>query len=116
MALEPVLATADAGPNPELADMTRRFWIGLVLTLPVLVLEMGGHVGLDLLHGQASAWAQFALATPVVLWSGWPFFERGARSLVSRHLNMFTLLGLGIGVRPCAARTGRSRSISRRRR
>jgi Cu+-exporting ATPase len=98
MALEPDVITADSGPNPELADMTRRFRIGLALTVPVFVLEMGGHVGLSLLHGAASAWAQLVLATPVVLWSGWPFFERGARSLVSRNLNMFTLIGLGVGV------------------
>ena len=100
MALEPELVSADSGPNPELADMTRRFWLGLVLTLPVFTLEMGGHLtGLMMrLSGQTSAWIQFALATPVVLWAGWPFFERGARSLVTRNLNMFTLIAMGVGV------------------
>jgi len=100
MALEPELVSADSGPNPELADMTRRFWIGLVLTLPVFALEMGGHLtGLMMLvDAQTSAWLQFALATPVVLWCGWPFFERGARSVVTRNLNMFTLIAMGVGV------------------
>ena len=76
MALEPLLAAADAGPNPELIDMTRRFWIGLMVTLPVLALEMGGHLtNLHMLLGkQTSNWLQFLLATPVVLWAGWPFF------------------------------------------
>jgi len=100
MALEPELVTADEGPNPELADMSRRFWVGLVLALPVLALEMGGHV-FDLhryVSAQTSNWVQLALATPVVLWAGWPFFERGARSLVSRNLNMFTLIAMGVGV------------------
>jgi Cu+-exporting ATPase len=100
MALEPELVTADSAPNPELTDFTRRFWIGLVLALPVFALEMGGHLtGLMMrVSGQTSAWIQFALATPVVLWSGWPFFERGAKSLVTRHLNMFTLIAMGVGV------------------
>jgi len=100
MALEPELATADSGPNPELADMTRRFWIGLVLTLPVLSLEMGGHLtDLHMLLGKTlSNWVQFALATPVVLWAGWPFFVRGYQSLVTRNLNMFTLIAMGTGV------------------
>ncbi len=99
MALEPVLATADAGPNPELADMRRRFWIGLVLTLPVFVLEMGGHLlDRELLAPQLSNYVQFAFATPVVLWAGWPFFVRGWQSLVTRNLNMFTLIALGTGV------------------
>jgi Cu+-exporting ATPase len=100
MALEPLVATAEAGPNPELADMTRRFWIAVVLTAPVFALEMGGHV-LDLhrLVGQtASSWIQFALATPVVLWAGAPFFVRGWRSVATRNLNMFTLIALGTGV------------------
>ena len=98
MALEPEVATADAGPNPELVDFTRRFWIGLALTLPVFVLEMGGHLlGLHLLAPATSNWVQLALATPVVLWAGWPFLERGWRSLVTRNLNMFTLIGLGVG-------------------
>ncbi len=101
MALEPLEVTADAPPNHELADMTRRFWVGLVLALPVFVLEMGSHVpalGLDrLVPMRASTWVQFALSTPVVLWAGWPFFQRGWASLVSRHLNMFTLIALGTG-------------------
>ncbi|MBI2717275.1 MAG: heavy metal translocating P-type ATPase [Rhizobiales bacterium] len=100
MALEPVMATAETGPNPELIDMTRRFWIGLVVTLPVLALEMGGHLtGLMMLLGrQTSNWIQLALATPVVLWAGWPFFVRGWQSLVTRNLNMFTLIAMGTGV------------------
>lgn len=99
MALEPVVATADAGPSPELVDMTRRFWIGLALTAPVFLLEMGGHL-LGLTHAigqQTSNWVQLVLATPVVLWAGWPFFVRGWHSLVTRKLNMFTLIGLGTG-------------------
>jgi Cu+-exporting ATPase len=100
MALEPILATAGAGPNPELVDMTRRFWIGLVLSIPVVALEMGGHLtNLHMLLGQSlSNWIQFAIATPVVLWGGWPFFVRGWRSLVTRNLNMFTLIAMGTGV------------------
>jgi Cu+-exporting ATPase len=100
MALEPLVASAEAGPNRELADMTRRFWVGLALTLPVFALEMGGHLtGLMMrLGGQTSAWIQLALATPVVLWSGWPFFDRGARSIAARSLNMFTLIAMGVGV------------------
>ena len=100
MALEPAVATAQSGPSPELRDMTRRFWVGLVLTLPVFVMEMGGHV-IDLHHlipQQRSNWIQLLLATPVVLWSGWPFFVRGWASIRSRHLNMFTLIALGTGV------------------
>ncbi|WP_421937966.1 heavy metal translocating P-type ATPase [Phenylobacterium sp.] len=100
MALEPELFTADAGPNPELADMSRRFWIGLVLAAPVFLLEMGGHL-FDLhrlVPAQASNWIQFALATPVVLWAGWPFFARGWASLQTRNLNMFTLIAMGVGV------------------
>jgi Cu+-exporting ATPase len=100
MGLEPELVTAETGPNPELVDFTRRFWVGMVLALPVFALEMGGHLtGLMMrLSGQTSGWIQFALATPVVLWSGWPFFERGWRSLVTRKLNMFTLIAMGVGV------------------
>jgi P-type Cu+ transporter len=100
MALEPAVASADSGPNPELSDMTRRFWIGLVITLPVLVLEMGGHLtNLHMLLGkQTSNWIQLLLATPVVLWAGWPFFVRGWQSLVTRNLNMFTLIAMGTGV------------------
>jgi len=100
MALEPETITADSGPNAELADMTRRFWVALILTLPVFALEMGGHLtGLMMLVGkQTSNWMQFALSTPVVLWAGWPFFARGWASLKSRHLNMFTLIAMGVGV------------------
>ena len=101
MALEPVTVTADAGPNPELADMTRRFWVALVLAVPVFVLEMGGHLGgamTILVPHRVSNWVQFALATPVVLWAGWPFFQRGWASLVHRSLNMFTLIAMGVGV------------------
>ena len=99
MALEPETVTAEAPVNHELIDFTRRFWIGLVLTIPVFALEMGGH--LFSLHqridGQTSNWIQFVLATPVVLWAGWPFFERGWASLRSRSLNMFTLIAIGVG-------------------
>jgi Cu+-exporting ATPase len=100
MAVEPELVTASSGPNPELADMTRRFWIGLALALPVFLLEMGGHLaGLHAWLGQqTSNWVQFLLATPVVLWAGWPFFERGWASLKTLNLNMFTLIAMGTGV------------------
>ncbi len=101
MALEPVTVSLDSGPNPELADMTRRFWIGLALTVPVFALEMGAHLVPALHHlvpPNVSAWVQLVLATPVVLWAGWPFFERGWQSLVTRNLNMFTLIALGTGV------------------
>ncbi len=101
MALEPAIATADSGPNPELADMTRRFWIGLALALPVFVLEMGSHLVPALHHlvpPTTSVWIQLVLATPVVLWAGWPFFVRGWQSLVTRNLNMFTLIAMGTGV------------------
>jgi Cu+-exporting ATPase len=100
MALEPEVASLDAPPNPELADMTRRFWIGLVLALPAVVLEMSGHLvdGHGFLDQTLSNWIQFAFATPVVLWAGWPFFVRGWQSLVTRNLNMFTLIAMGTGV------------------
>ncbi|HAU22749.1 MAG TPA: haloacid dehalogenase [Erythrobacter sp.] len=101
MALEPEFFTADSGPNEELIDMTRRFWIGLVLALPVFLLEMGAHIFPaihELVPMNISAWVQFALATPVVLWTGKPFFERGWASLVSRNLNMFTLIAMGTGI------------------
>lgn len=101
MALEPVTVTADAGENHELKDMSRRFWVGLVLTAPVFVLEMGGHIpalGLHkLISPQMSTWVQFALSTPVVLWAGWPFFQRAWASVVHRRLNMFSLIALGTG-------------------
>jgi len=100
MALEPETVTADAPVNHELIDFTRRFWVGLVLTLPVFALEMGGHLtGLSMrIPGQTSNWIQFALATPVVLWAGAPFFQRGWASLRTRKLNMFTLIAMGVGV------------------
>ena len=100
MALEPEMVSADSAPNPELADMTHRFWIGLALTAPVFALEMGGHLtGLHQWLGQqTSNWIQLLLATPVVLWAGWPFFERGWASLKTRNLNMFTLIAMGTGV------------------
>ena len=100
MTLEPAVVTADTGPSAELVDMRRRFWIGLVLTLPVLSLEMGGHLtNLHMLLGpQMSNWIQLVLATPVVLWAGAPFFERAWQSVVNRHLNMFTLIAMGTGV------------------
>ncbi|WP_233586934.1 copper-translocating P-type ATPase [Caulobacter sp. 602-1] len=100
MALEPVSALGDQPPNAELADMTRRFWIGLCLTLPVFTLEMGAHL---MGHHRwvapmVSNLIQFALSTPVVLWAGWPFWVRGWRSVVSGRLNMFTLIAMGVGV------------------
>jgi P-type Cu+ transporter len=100
MALEPEVASLDAPPNPELADMTRRFWIGLVLSVPPVVLEMGGHLvgGHGWVDQTLSNWIQLAFATPVVLWAGWPFFVRGWQSLVTRNLNMFTLIAMGTGV------------------
>jgi len=101
MTLEPRTVTVEAAPNPELADMMRRFWIGAALMLPVLVLAMGPHlIGFpthELIAPRLSAWLQFALAAPVVLWGGWPFFERGWRSIVTWRLNMFTLIAIGTG-------------------
>lgn len=100
MALEPKFAGAETGPNHELIDMTRRFVIGGLITLPLFVLAMGGHLfNLHaLMHPQTANLVQFALATPVVLWAGWPFFQRFWLSLKTWHLNMFTLIGLGTGV------------------
>jgi Cu+-exporting ATPase len=100
MALELEVATATSGASPELVDMSRRFWIGLVLALPVFVLEMGGHIAsLHMVLGQKwSSWLQFALASPVVLWAGWPFFVRAWQSVRTRNLNMFTLIAMGTGV------------------
>jgi Cu+-exporting ATPase len=103
MTLEP--ATVSEAPeedNTELKDMTRRFWIGLALTIPVLIISMGEFVPgfRDLLVSLGKTtvvWTQFVLSTPVVLWAGWPFFERGGRSLANRHLNMFTLISIGTG-------------------
>lgn len=100
MALEPEVASLESGPNPELADMTRRFWIGGALALPPVVLEMGGHLaGLhNWIDPTLSNWIQLMFATPVVAWAGWPFFVRGWQSLVTRNLNMFTLIAMGTGV------------------
>ncbi|WP_027330542.1 heavy metal translocating P-type ATPase [Marinimicrobium agarilyticum] len=100
MALEPEQVSLETGPSEELRDMTRRFWIGLALALPVFLLEMGGHLtGLGhLVPPQVSNWIQLLLATPVVLWCGWPFFVRGWKSVLSRNLNMFTLIAIGTGV------------------
>ena len=100
MALEPEVVSLDAPPNPELADMTRRFWIGLALSVPPVVLEMGGHLvgGHGLVDPTLSNWIQLAFATPVVMWAGWPFFVRGWQSLLTRNLNMFTLIAVGTGV------------------
>ena len=98
MALEPVAASMEDEEDPELRDMRRRFWIGLPLAVIVFLLAMSEHIpGFHPLPAIASAWVQFILSTPVVLWCGWPFFERGARSFVSRHFNMFTLIALGTG-------------------
>ena len=100
MALEPEVASLDTPPNPELADMTRRFWIGGALALPAVVLEMGGHLvgGHGWVDQTLSNWIQLAFATPVVIWAGWPFFVRGWQSLLTRNLNMFTLIAMGTGV------------------
>ncbi len=102
MALEPLVSTGEEGPNLELIDMTRRLWIGLVLTLPVFVLAMGEHVpGLSMhaiIDPRVSGWVQFVFSLPVVLWAAWPFFVRGWNSLVSRNLNMYTLIAIGTGV------------------
>ncbi len=97
MALEPRVATLDEGPNAELIDMTRRFWTSFALTLPVFLLAMGEMIPAvrGLLGATTSGWVQFALATPVVLWGGWPFFERGWTSILNRQLNMFTLIAIG---------------------
>ena len=101
MALEPVTTGEDTGPSPELLDMTRRFWIGTALAVPVIILEMGAHLpGLNFHHfvsPQLAIWVQFLLATPVVLWAGWLFFVRGWASVRNRSLNMFSLIALGIG-------------------
>lgn len=99
MALEPEVMTGNEGLNHELTDMMRRFWVGLFLALPVFALEMGAHLtSLHFVTGAMSNWIQLALATPVVLWAGRPFFERGWASIVSRNLNMFTLIAIGTGM------------------
>jgi len=101
MALEPVIVTADTGPSEELRDMTRRFWVSVVLSIPVVILGMGRDLVPwlhDNISATASAWTQLVLATPVVLWAGWPFFVRGWASVRTRNLNMFTLIAMGTGV------------------
>jgi Cu+-exporting ATPase len=100
MALEPLVATADDGPDHELIDMTRRLWIGAALTVPVVVLGMGGDVPwlMTLVSARLSGWVQLLFASPVVLWAGLPFFQRGWVSVVNRSLNMFSLIALGTGV------------------
>jgi heavy metal translocating P-type ATPase len=100
MTLEPELPSAETGPSAELVDMTRRFWVSTALAIPVFLLEMGSHV-FDFhafISPQNLNWLQLILATPAVLWAGWPFFERGAASLANRSLNMFTLIAMGVGV------------------
>ena len=102
MGLEPETVSAeDEGPNPELVDFTRRFWVGAVLTIPVLVLAMGPFVGftyfMELLGERTSLWLELVLSTPVILWSGWPFFLRGYHSFRTMNLNMFSLIGMGVG-------------------
>ena len=99
MALEPLEPSLEDGPNPELIDMTRRFWVSAVLSLPLIALALGPELlGWQPLPMRVSMFVQFALGTPVVLWGGWPFFERLWASLKTRNLNMFTLIGLGVGV------------------
>ena len=103
MALEPRTVSAEEEKNPELLDMTRRFWVDTILTLPLLALAMGEFVRpiaslTAWASPRATQWIELLLATPVVLWGGWPFFERGWQSIVSRRWNMFTLIALGVGV------------------
>ena len=99
MALEPLEPTAEEQANPELIDMSRRFWVSAALTLPILILVMSAEIfGIELLPMRASVWLQLVLASPVVLWGGWPFFERMWASFKTRNFNMFTLIGLGVGV------------------
>jgi len=104
MALETISVTVEEAANPELTDMSRRFWISVVLTAPVVLLAMGGMVGLSfdwLASGRTLTWLELLFATPVVLWGGWPFFRRGWQSVVNRSPNMFTLIALGTGVAYC---------------
>lgn len=98
MTLEPESITTEEGASPEYLDMRWRFWVGLVLTFPIVLLEMGAHGFGHFISANISNWVQLLLATPVVLWGGWPFFERGWHSLKTRQLNMFTLIAMGIGV------------------
>ena len=101
MALEPMTMTAEEGPNEELISMTRRFWVSVALSVPILLMSMGEAFGVGFAHGASwmhvRNWIELALSTPVVLWAGWPFFERGWKSIVSWQLNMFTLIAIGTG-------------------
>ncbi len=97
MALEPEMPTADEGPNHELIDMTRRFWISAAISIPLLVLAMGEMMGFTPLSPSVRTWVELGLATPVVVWGGWPFFQRGWHSVRNRSLNMFTLIAIGTG-------------------
>ena len=101
MTLEPLTVALETGPGPERIDMTRRFWAGVVLTVPLMALAMGAHLSWlhleDLVPARVPVWVQFVLASPVVLWAGWPFFVRGWASVVHRSLNMFSLIALGTG-------------------
>jgi P-type Cu+ transporter len=98
MALEPRMPTLDTGPDPELVSMTRRFWISVGFTLPLLAIVMGEMVGVTLVSGRTRVWLELALAVPVCTWAAWPFYERFVDSLRNKSLNMFTLIGLGVGV------------------
>ncbi|KTD23881.1 copper transporting P-type ATPase [Legionella lansingensis] len=98
MALEPQAITLEEAENPEYVNMRRRFWVALILTLPVFILAMSEHLITYRPAAQISSWIQLVLATPVVLWGGWPFFERARHSLKTGHLNMFTLIAIGTGV------------------
>ena len=98
MALEPEEPSLDDRPNPELVDFTRRVWVGAILTVPLLAVSMVAEMlGIELVPAAWNAWVQLALAAPVVLWAGWPFFVRGWASIVTRHFNMFTLVSIGVG-------------------
>ncbi|MDH3665490.1 MAG: heavy metal translocating P-type ATPase [Paracoccaceae bacterium] len=100
MALEPMMPSADTEPNPELVDFKRRFWIGAALTIPLLVLTMGPFLGLPVrewIGERTTLWIELLLGTPVILWSGWPFLVRGAKSFRTMNLNMFSLIGMGVG-------------------
>ncbi|MBT3557612.1 MAG: heavy metal translocating P-type ATPase [Rhodospirillales bacterium] len=102
MALEPMgIPAADQGPNPELVDFRRRFWIGAVFTVPLLVLTMGSFIGLgfirEMIGERLTVWIELAISTPVILWAGWPFFVRGVKSYISMNLNMFSLIAMGVG-------------------
>jgi Cu+-exporting ATPase len=98
MALEPEEPSLDDAPNPELVDFTRRLWVAGALTIPLLVVSMFAEMsGLHVVSPAASPWVQLALTAPIVLWAGWPFFQRGWTSLRTRHLNMFTLISIGVG-------------------